>query len=160
MSTPPLDPQVIIDIDGYLRPNVPAIIERHNKFKGWKDSIDEHEGGYDNFTKGYLKFGFNIGPKNEVVYREWAPNATEAFLIGDFSASLDYNVYKMCGLLISSQDEWNRNSHPMKKDNYGVWEITVQPLGSGACAIPHDSKVKVICLRILITLILIFGRSQ
>lgn len=88
MPTPPLDPQVIIDIDGYLRPNVPAIIERYNTFKGWKDTIEEHEGGYDNFTKGYLKFGFNVGPKNEVVYREWAPNAKEAFLIGDFSASL------------------------------------------------------------------------
>ncbi|KAF8812235.1 glycoside hydrolase family 13 protein [Phlegmacium glaucopus] len=124
MPTPSLDPQVIIDIDGYLRPNVPAIIERHNTFRGWKDTIDEHEGGYDNFTKGYLKFGFNLGPKNEVVYREWAPNAKEAFLIGDFN-------------------EWNRNSHPMKKDKYGVWEIIVQPLGSGACAIPHDSKVKI-----------------
>ena len=89
MSGPPLDPQVIIDIDGYLKPNVPAIIERHNTFRGWKDTIDKHEGGYDNFTKGYLKFGFNLGPKNEVVYREWAPNAREAFLIGDFSASLD-----------------------------------------------------------------------
>ena len=33
----------------------------------------------------------------------------------------------------------------MKKDNYGVWEVTVQPLDSGVCAIPHDSKVKVIC---------------
>jgi 1,4-alpha-glucan branching enzyme len=36
----------------------------------------------------------------------------------------------------------------MKKDNYGVWEITVQPFDSGACAIPHDSKVKVVCLHI------------
>jgi 1,4-alpha-glucan branching enzyme len=124
MPTPSLDPQAIIDIDGYLRPNVPAIIERHNKFSGWKDTINEYEGGYDNFTKGYLKFGFNLGPKNEVVYREWAPNAKEAFLIGDFN-------------------EWNRNSHPLKKDNYGVWEITVQPFDSGACAIAHDSKVKI-----------------
>lgn len=88
MPTPPLDPQVVIDIDGYLRPNAPAIVERHNTFRGWKNTIDEHEGGYDNFTQGYLKFGFNVGPKNEVVYREWAPNAREAFLIGDFSASL------------------------------------------------------------------------
>ena len=87
MPTPPLDPQVITDIDGYLKPNVPAIIDRYNMFRGWKDTIDEYEGGYDNFTKGYLKFGFNLGSKNEVVYREWAPNAKEAFLIGDFSAS-------------------------------------------------------------------------
>ena len=66
----------------------------------------------------------------------------------------------MCGLFVSTQDEWNRNSHPMKKDNYGVWEITVQPFDSGACAIPHDSKVKVIRLHLLMALILTRGRSQ
>lgn len=48
----------------------------------------------------------------------------------------------------------------MKKSQYGIWEITVQPLDSGACAIPHDSKVKVIRLHILITLVLIASRSQ
>jgi 1,4-alpha-glucan branching enzyme len=46
----------------------------------------------------------------------------------------------------------------MKKDNYGVWEITVQPFDSGVCAIPHDSKVKVIYPHLLITLILIHGQ--
>lgn len=34
----------------------------------------------------------------------------------------------------------------MKRDDYGVWEITVPPSPSGACAIPHDSKIKVITL--------------
>jgi len=43
----------------------------------------------------------------------------------------------------------------MKKDEYGVWETTVQPLGSGACAIPHDSKVKVIHFHILNTLFIL-----
>lgn len=32
---------------------------------------------------------------------------------------------------------------PMKKDPYGVWEVTVPPKEPGVCAIPHDSKVKV-----------------
>ncbi|KDR83966.1 hypothetical protein GALMADRAFT_55015 [Galerina marginata CBS 339.88] len=124
MSTKPLEPQTILEIDGYLKPEVPAIIQRHNSFRKWKETIAKHEGGYENFTKGYLKFGLNVGPKNEVFYREWAPNAKEAFLIGDFN-------------------EWNRTSHPMKKDAFGVWEITVPPLPSGACAIPHDTKLKI-----------------
>jgi len=86
MQTPALDPKTITDIDGYLRPNVPAIIQRHNAYRHWKDVIDRLEGGYDKFTKGYLKFGLNVGPSNEVFYREWAPNAVEAVVIGDFSA--------------------------------------------------------------------------
>jgi len=85
MSTKPLNPQTVLEIDGYLKPNLPAIIQRHNKFREWKEAFQKHEGGYDRFTKGYLKYGLNVGPKNEVIYREWAPNAREAFLIGDFS---------------------------------------------------------------------------
>ncbi|KAF9481827.1 glycoside hydrolase family 13 protein [Pholiota conissans] len=124
MGTKSLEPQTILDIDGYLEPNVPAIIHRYNAFRKWKETIEQHEGGYDNFTKGYLKFGLNVGPNNAVTYREWAPNAKEAYLIGDFN-------------------EWNRESHPMKKDGFGVWEVVVPPLPSRACAIPHDSKIKI-----------------
>jgi len=85
MPTQPLDPRILLDLDPYLRPNVPAILHRHNNFRMWKDNIEKHEGGYEKFTKGYLKLGFNVAPDNSVVYREWAPNATAANLIGDFS---------------------------------------------------------------------------
>jgi len=85
MTTKPLNPKTILDIDGYLEPNVPAIIQRHNAFRKWKETIENHEGGYEKFTKGYEKFGINLSPQNEVIYREWAPNAKEAYLIGDFS---------------------------------------------------------------------------
>jgi len=85
MPTEPLDPKVIVAIDGYLEPDVPNITRRHNLFRKWKDTIEQHEGGYDNFTQGYLKFGLNVSPNGEVVYREWAPNAREAYLIGEFS---------------------------------------------------------------------------
>ncbi|KAJ3933157.1 MAG: glycoside hydrolase family 13 protein [Lentinula lateritia] len=124
MPTKPLDPKAIVEIDGYLEPDVPNIVKRYDLFRQWKDTIDEHEGGYDNFTKGYLKFGLNVGSNGEVVYREWAPNAREANLIGDFN-------------------DWNRSSHPMKKNDFGVWEITIAPTSVGQCAIPHDSKIKI-----------------
>ncbi|KAG6903421.1 alpha-1,4-glucan branching enzyme [Termitomyces sp. Mi166 len=124
MPTPPLDPKKITELDGYLEPDVPNIVNRYNEFRRWKDAIEETEGGYDKFTKGYLRFGFNVSKSGEVVYREWAPNAIEANLIGDFN-------------------EWNRTSHPMKKDDFGVWEITVPPASPGVCAIPHDSKIKI-----------------
>ncbi|KAG5654624.1 alpha-1,4-glucan branching enzyme [Sphagnurus paluster] len=124
MPTPPLDPKVITEQDGYLEPDVPAIIARHEVFRKWKDTIEQFEGGYDNFTKGYLKFGFNFGKNGEVVYREWAPNVVEANLIGDFN-------------------QWNRTTHPLKKDRFGIWEVTVPPTSPGICAIPHDSKIKI-----------------
>lgn len=39
-------------------------------------------------------------------------------------------------------DDWNRESHPMKRDEYGVWEILVKAV-NGQTAIPHNTKVKV-----------------
>ncbi|KAG6880645.1 hypothetical protein C0992_003176, partial [Termitomyces sp. T32_za158] len=84
MPTPPIDPEKITELDSYLEPDVPNIVNRYNVFRKWKDTIEVHEGGYDKFTKGYEKFGFNVSKSGEVVYREWAPNAVEANLIGDF----------------------------------------------------------------------------
>lgn len=88
MPTAPLDPKAILAVDPWLEHNVDHIVHRHDLFRKWKDTIDEIEGGYDKFTKGYEKFGLNVGPDGSVTYREWAPNAKEAVLIGDFSESM------------------------------------------------------------------------
>lgn len=79
--------QTILDLDSWLEPFLPAIAHRHQAFIKWKNTIQEYEGGYDSFTKGFLKFGLNVQGDASVVYREWAPNATEAVIIGDFSSS-------------------------------------------------------------------------
>ncbi|KDQ64388.1 glycoside hydrolase family 13 protein [Jaapia argillacea MUCL 33604] len=124
MPTAPLDPAVVLKVDPWLEKEVPAICHRYDIFRKWKDDIEANEGGYDAFSKGYLKMGFNVKESGEVTYREWAPNAKEAVLIGDFNG-------------------WNRTSHLMKKDHFGIWEITLPPKSPGVCAIPHDSKIKI-----------------
>lgn len=143
MPTPALDPKTVLEIDGYLEPDIPNIVKRYDLFKQWKDTIEQHEGGYDNFTKAYLNFGFNVGNDGQVVYREWAPNATEANLIGDFSTLTVFASFKLGYSDDPSLDDWSRSSHPMKKNQFGIWEITIPSAPNGACAIPHDSKVKV-----------------
>ncbi|KAI0053745.1 glycoside hydrolase family 13 protein [Auriscalpium vulgare] len=42
-----------------------------------------------------------------------------------------------------TSDDWNRASHPMKKNEFGVWEIVIPPQSPGVPAIPHDSKLKI-----------------
>jgi 1,4-alpha-glucan branching enzyme len=64
-----------------------------------------------------------VQPNNDILYREWAPNATEAFVIGDFN-------------------HWDRNSHRMAKNQFGVFEILI-PAINGQPAVAHDSKIKV-----------------
>lgn len=117
------DPDVIMKIDPWLEPNLPALSERYKCFLDTRNKALTSEGGYDKFSQGNKKFGFNVKSDNSVTYTEWAPNAIEASLIGDFN-------------------DWNRGTHTMSKDQYGVWSITI-PSNNGACPIPHDSKVKI-----------------
>ncbi|TCD67546.1 alpha-1,4-glucan branching enzyme [Steccherinum ochraceum] len=127
MATKSLTTQDVLDIDPWLEKEAGAIVYRHDLFRKWRDTIVQTEGGYDQFTKGYLKLGFNVQSDNSIVYREWAPNAKEAVLIGDFTRA----------------DNWNRISHPLTRGDFGIWSITIPPTASGEVAIPHDSKVKI-----------------
>ena len=58
----------------------------------------------------------------DVVYREWAPNALRAYLIGDFN-------------------NWDRDATPMTKNDFGVFEVTIKAQ-NGKPGIAHDSKIK------------------
>ncbi|KAG9128165.1 alpha-1,4-glucan branching enzyme [Ceratobasidium sp. 392] len=117
------NPDVIMQIDPWLEPNLPALSYRHAHFSKTRDSILSNEGSYEQFSRGYEKFGLNVRPDNSIVYHEWAPNAVEASLIGDFN-------------------NWDRYSHKMTRDQYGVWGITI-PSNNGQPVIPHDSKIKI-----------------
>ena len=65
--------------------------------------------------QGYEKLGFRR-EGNATVYREWAPAASSAHLIGDFNS-------------------WG-GTH-MEKDSFGVWKVTL-PDGGGPC-LQHDA---------------------
>ena len=95
MSSERLDPETVLAVDPWLKDHVDHIVHRHDLFRKWKDTIDSVEGGYDKFTKGYEKYGLNVGPDGSVTYREWAPNAKEAVLIGEFSTCLSLRVAKI-----------------------------------------------------------------
>ena len=81
------DPKPVLELDGYLRPNIPAIATRYRHLRDLQHKIETTEGGMERFSRGYDRFGLNVANDNSVVYREWAPNAVKASLIGDFSTS-------------------------------------------------------------------------
>ncbi|KAK8039388.1 branching enzyme (be1) [Apiospora rasikravindrae] len=119
----PNDGTGVLQIDPWLEPFADALKRRYAKAQKWIKTIDDTEGGMEKFSRGTEKFGLNVSKDNSILYREWAPSALEAFLIGDFN-------------------DWNRGSHPMKRDDFGVWEITL-PAVNGQPAIPHNSKIKI-----------------
>ncbi|KAA8916182.1 hypothetical protein TRICI_001673 [Trichomonascus ciferrii] len=115
----------ILEIDPWLEPFKGDIDRRYALAQDWMKRLDRDEGGLVKFSEGYKYFGFQIDQKTgDVVYREWAPNATAAHLLGDFN-------------------NWDRDSVPMTVNAYGVWEVKLPGNGNGECVIPHNSKVKV-----------------
>lgn len=77
--------QGVLQVDPWLSPFQDALKRRYSKAKEWIKTIDDTEGGLAKFSKGADIFGLNVDEQNNIVYREWAPNAQQAFLIGDFS---------------------------------------------------------------------------
>ncbi|KAI2641983.1 alpha amylase [Xylaria nigripes] len=119
----PNDGTGVIKLDPWLSPFQEPLKRRYAKAHEWIRNITKAEGGLEKFSRGAEIFGFNVDKDNNITYREWAPNASVASLIGDFN-------------------EWDDRSHPMKQNEFGVWEI-ILPAVDGRPAIPHNSKVKI-----------------
>ena len=75
----------VVQLDPWLSPFKDALRSRFSHAQKWIKTISDTEGGLEQFSRGYEKFGFNVTPNGDIVYREWAPNAVQANLIGDFS---------------------------------------------------------------------------
>ncbi|TXG51930.1 hypothetical protein EZV62_021099 [Acer yangbiense] len=111
----------ILSIDPGLEPFKDHFKCRVRKYVEQKRLLENYEGSLEEFAKGYLNFGFTRG-EGGIVYREWAPAAEEAQLIGDFNG-------------------WDGTNHKMEKNQFGVWSIKI-PDSDGIPVIPHNSRVK------------------
>ncbi|KAL5557734.1 hypothetical protein UlMin_033945 [Ulmus minor] len=111
----------ILNTDPGLAPYKDHFKYRIKKYVDQLELLEQHEGGLEEFARGYSKFGFNR-EDGGVVYREWAPAAQDAQLIGDFNG-------------------WDGSNHKMEKNQFGVWSIKIPDSGETP-AIPHNSRVK------------------
>ncbi len=109
----------ILTIDPWLERYEGDIDLRMGRYKSVKRSLLPAGTKLQDFANGDLYYGFHRTDKGW-VYREWAPGATAMHLIGDFN-------------------KWNRESHPMKRLENGVWEIELR----GKNALKHRSHIKV-----------------
>ncbi|KAL8523681.1 hypothetical protein ACS0TY_013595 [Phlomoides rotata] len=111
----------LLDLDPGLEAYKDHFKYRMRRYVDQKMLIEKHEGSIEKFAQGYLQFGFNR-EEGCIVYREWAPAAQEAEVIGDFNG-------------------WNGAGHKLEKNQFGVWSIRIPDI-DGNPAIPHNSRVK------------------
>ncbi|MBQ7444189.1 MAG: 1,4-alpha-glucan-branching enzyme, partial [Bacteroidaceae bacterium] len=97
----------LVKNDEWLTPFEPAIEGRHNHALA---KISELTNGgkqqLADFASGYLYYGLHFEDKKWIL-REWAPNATEIYIIGDFNGWEEEKTYAMKRV----------------KGNSGNWEI-------------------------------------
>ena len=98
----------IVKKDSWLEPFSEIIEGRHNRVL---DKIKDLTGGkstLSEFASGYLYFGLHKTKNGGWVLREWAPNATDIYIIGDFSEWKELEKYRL------------------KNIDNGVWEVKLK----------------------------------
>ncbi len=97
----------LIKNDPWLEPYSSAIEGRYDYFlQKEKELTQNGKISLSDFASGYLYFGLHP-TKSGWVFREWAPNATEIYLIGDFN-------------------QWQeRQEYKLEPVGQGVWEINL-----------------------------------
>lgn len=94
----------IVKSDPYLEPFAIAIQGRHDYAMQVEKKLIAENRSLSDFATGYLYFGLHR-LTDGWVFREWAPNATAIYLIGDFN-------------------NWQKhNEYALKKTANGIWEI-------------------------------------
>jgi 1,4-alpha-glucan branching enzyme len=110
----------ILKSDPWLAPFAGAINGRYEYFESVEKKLVSDSQSLSGFATGYLYFGLHRLPDGW-VFREWAPNATAIFLIGDFNNWQRYPDYQL------------------KKMQNGVWEIRLPDY-----AIAHSQLYKLL----------------
>ncbi len=110
----------LIKNDPWLEPYSDAIVGRHNDVVKKEKELILQSGSLVNFANAHKYFGLHR-TETGWVFREWAPNATEIVLIGDFSDWKELMKYKLASV------------------GNGVWELEV-----GHDAIKHGDLYKMI----------------
>lgn len=102
-NIPPYDLKLLRN-DPWLHPYAQAIIGRHNYAKQKCGELTGGKGTLGDFAVGHLYFGLHR-TDTEWILREWAPNATKIYLIGDCNAWCEHSGYMFSAL------------------EHGVWEL-------------------------------------
>ena len=93
--------------DLFLKPFENEMFLRKKFVKNFKDRITQNKLSLEEFSNAHEYFGLH--KKNDHwIFREWAPNATAIYLIGDFS---NWKIIDEFALAYGDQD--------------GVWEIEI-----------------------------------
>lgn len=98
----------LLEIDPWLEPFQGTITKRYNKYKDRKRAIEKKYGSLLEFSNGHLYYGL-FRTNDGWTFREYAPLATQIFLVGTFN-------------------NWQeKEDYSLTKISNGTWEIYLPP---------------------------------
>ena len=117
-----MDLQILKD-NPWLDPWRGGLEQRQRDYQAAMKRIEDIAGSLDKFTLSYKEFGVHK-VEGGILYREWAPNAKEIYLCGDFN-------------------NWNGEdpNTKCKDEGYGHFSVFLKDTPDGP-VIKHDTKIK------------------
>jgi 1,4-alpha-glucan branching enzyme len=125
----------IVAHDPYLEPFEDAIRGRHDHAL-WKIGQLTQNGkiSLSEFANGYNYFGLHKTSRGGWVFREWAPNATDIYLVGDFNGWTENELYRCTRITDSGNWELKLPAKSMKHGD--LYKIRVKWNGGEGERIP------------------------
>ena len=93
----------VLDLNPQLRPFLEDIHLRMSNYHGTKGRLLWNHKSLNEFANAHEYFGIHH-VDGGWIYREWAPNAYQLYLMGEFN-------------------KWNPTEFPMERKEFGIWEL-------------------------------------
>ncbi|NOY49564.1 MAG: 1,4-alpha-glucan-branching enzyme [Chlorobi bacterium] len=129
----------LIENDSWLEPFSSKILSRFEKTKSKLKDIKKDKPRLTDAVNAHLYYGLHK-QKNSWVFREWAPNATSIYLIGDFS---DWEVLGENKLHKLGNGDWECRL-PLKKLHHGMLYKLLIDWGEG-----NHERIPAYCRRVV-----------
>ncbi len=142
---------MIYDTDPYLMPFKEAIDARHGRILACRDRFAK-DGSLSAGINNHLYYGLHREGDGSWVFREWAPNATRIWMIGEFN-----NWHRIEGWALKpiGDGSWELRIPAMMLHHGALYKLFIEWPGGGAERLPsyatrcvQDPDTKVFCAQV------------
>ena len=146
-----MKPKMIYDTDPYLMPFKEAIDARHGRIAACRDRFAV-DGSLAAGINNHLYYGLHREADGSWVFREWAPNATRIFFIGECN-----NWHRTGGWALKpvGDGNWELRIPAMLLHHGSLYKLFIEWPGGGAERLPayatrcvQDPETKVFCAQV------------
>ena len=142
---------MIYDSDEWLEPYKDVIDRRHEMILGIKERMSV-DGLLSKGMNNHMYYGLHKDAKGNWVFREWAPNATKIYIIGEFNNWKRSDIYALKPI---GGGNWEIVLPPMFLDHGTLFKLYIEWKGGGAERLPayivrtvQDPHTKTFCAQV------------